>query len=251
MWIGVSKSGSPTAKLMTPGCLASSKIFRMPDGGKDVTRLDRCGSNCCLLMGWIVAAGSVDRQLLGPEVYPWLPEPDALEPGSLAMVEGAIGLADQLLLALRLLREGGYTDGNGEALGQHPARGGDRGLVEDCPDDPGGHQKRLRSIRFRKDDGELIAAISRHDVHPPDGALDRRRELANRDVALWMPEQIVVLFQAVDVHHHKRDRSPVSAAAFHLQLELMLEVPVVVKTCEAVGVGQLVDLLEKGAVAQA
>ena len=96
--------------------------------------------------------------------------------------------------------------------------------------------------RARQDDGELLAPVARHEVHPLSRLrLDPHRHVAQHGVAGAMPEPVVVGLEVVDVDHQQRQRQLVALRAGDLLREAVVEVAVVVQVGEAVGDGEVFE----------
>src|ERR1051326_7125931 len=119
-------------------------------------------------------------------------------------------------------------------------------LIEDAL----GHGAGAAEVRVREDDRELVAAEAGEEVGRAQRLAHGAAELGEDDVADGVAERIVDLLEVVDVEHQERERQRVDAGALDLLRQLPAEVALVPDAGEVVGVGEVLDLLARGEVAE-
>ena len=155
----------------------------------------------------------------------------------LGEVHRPVRLVDELVLERRVLGAGGYADADGQRVG---ARAELR--LRDAGAHALGDLERAGFGGVDEDRRELLAAVARHQVDVPHGALEHAGDRAERLVARAVSVEVVEGAEVVKVAEEEGEARPLLLAAFDLLAETLVEVAVVVEAGEAVG-----DRLELGA----
>src|SRR5687768_16565999 len=165
---------------------------------------------------------------------------DAVTALGFGLVEGAVGLVDQLLDVDCIVGIGGDTKAGGS--------GGDEAVVGVAQvvgryrlSDAFGHRSCLLAGHSGKDDAKFLAAPAAYHVGALEVALDGGYGGAENVVAYEVAVVIVVLLEAVEVEHDEGDGGALGLGAAYGCMQLVDEGAMVVRAGEGVTLGLLVD----------
>ncbi|KAJ3058763.1 hypothetical protein HK102_010325, partial [Quaeritorhiza haematococci] len=174
---------------------------------------------------------------------------DAVTPGSLGLVEGAVGLGEDLAGGAPPVgnpRRAADAQGHGRARARRAV--GEPPEAEPFAHDPR-HGDGPDAVGLRKDGGELLAAVAGREVAGArDGSLDRPGDFPEAVVARQVAVEVVVLLEVIHVEEEDRERRGRSCVPVPFPRKRLIEVAAVAHAGQAVGgrlgLEQSVHLLE-------
>jgi len=149
------------------------------------------------------------------------------------LIETLIGDANELIRVFRILGENGdavihaYGDGKLqrlEHLGKHRL-------------DAAAQRERLRGIRLRQQECELIAADAEGRVRCAQGFLQRSRSQAQYLITAGMAVLVIDFLEAVQVEGNQTQRLAIAARAIEFLVESFGEEPAIVEAGQGIGNG--------------